>query len=99
MSRTQKNKIGNGFMKKVFLVVTAALAVISLAACGPGSSKKNPEKSPKTEQKQKNKYGSEQSPKKQTPKKQTPKGQTPKKQTPKKQMPKKQEPNQNKEKG
>ncbi len=37
-------------MKKVFLVVTAALAVISLAACGPGTSKKNPEKSPQTEQ-------------------------------------------------
>ena len=50
----------------------------------PEVQKKNPEKSPKTEQKQKNKYGSEQSPKKQTPKKQ---------------MPKKQEPNQNKEKG
>ena len=88
MSRTKK-RLEVDFMKKVFLVLPAALAVISLAACGPGTLKKKPERLPQTEQKQKNKSSTEQSSKNQMPKKQAPKKQTPKKQVP----------NQNKEKG
>jgi predicted small lipoprotein YifL len=87
VSRTKK-RLEVDFMKKVFLVLPAALAVISLAACGPGTSKKSPEKLPQTEQKQKNKSNTEQSSKKPTQRRQTQK----------KQIPKKQEPNKNNEK-
>ncbi|WP_291292411.1 hypothetical protein [Enterococcus sp.] len=65
-------------MKKIVLVVVGALSMISLAACGSGTSKKNPEKSQKIEQKQKNKFSTEQSSQKPIPRKQPPKLQLPK---------------------
>ena len=82
MCQGQKNRSEVDYMKKVFFVLTAALAVISLAACGPVTSKKNPEKTPQIEQKQKNKSSTDQSSKKPVHRNQTPKKQTPKKQEP-----------------